>query len=290
MASLSALRAHQWVKNLLLFVPLLTSQTQISLSIFLLMLAGFIGFSLICSANYIINDVIDFQSDQANLYKSKKPIASGRLSKKSGIFLAIILCLIGFLLCALTSINFLKICLFYLCLGLLYSKKLKHVQHIDSVVLVLFYLIRIFAGGALFKISISFWLMLFSFTIFSTLAFVKKSSKLMINLNMESKASKNFLTLNDMNYFLYFGISFAVVSLVTFAHYLNSEEIKLLYTQPKILWLLVPLFQFLLLRIWKVTISGKMHYDPVVFILKDFPSLTCLCAMLITVVAVGRLN
>lgn len=290
MSFILILRPHQWLKNLLLFVPLITSQANIDIGVLLLMLTGFIGFSLICSANYIFNDVIDIQNDQTNLYKSKKPIASGEISKNTSIFFALTLCLIGFLISAFTSIHFLQICTAYLCLGVLYSKYLKQIPLLDSIVLVLFYLIRIFAGGALFRIPISFWLILFSFTVFSTLAFVKKSSKLLSKLNSEPESSNSIAALNEINFFLYFGIGFAVVSVLTFANYINSEDIKLLYSQPKILWLLVPIFQFLLLRIWKVTISGKMHYDPVVFILKDFPSLTCLGAMLITVVAVGRLN
>ena len=290
MVIFQVLRTHQWLKNLLLFVPLVTSRTNFDLSLLKLMLTGLLGFSFFCSVNYIINDLIDFQSDQNITYKSQKPIASGKLRKTSAIFLAIILAVLGFTLCLYSSVLFLQISLLYLCLGLVYSKYLKRVPQMDLVTLVLFYEIRIFAGGELFNLPISFWLILFSFTIFSSLAFVKKSSKSLIESKFESGKSKSQTNQIEINYLVQFGISFAVLSIVTFALYLNSEEIKFLYAQPKILWFLIPLLQFLLLRIWKETISGRMHYDPILFILRDYLSFVCLCVMLLAISLVGKVN
>jgi len=290
MVILKVLRPHQWLKNLLLFVPLVTSRANFDLSLLKLMFTGLLGFSLFCSANYIVNDLIDFQSDQNFTYKSKKPIASGDLRKTQAISLAIILAALGFTLCLYSSLLFLQISLLYLCLGLVYSKYLKNIPQIDVVTLVIFYEIRIFAGGVLFNIPISFWLILFSFTIFSSLAFVKKSSKSLIESKFESENSKSQSDHTEIDYLVQFGISFAVLSIVTFALYLNSEEIKFLYAQPKILWFLIPLFQFLLLRIWKETISGRMHYDPILFILRDYLSFVCLCIMLFAISLVGKAN
>lgn len=290
MVYLRVLRPHQWLKNLLFLVPLITSQININFPIIKFFIIGFIGFSLICSANYIVNDLMDFQSDRVNDYKSQKPIAAGDLKRNYAKILASLLTLSGFALSLLVSINFFLICLFYLFLGLMYSIFLKHLPHVDIVVLVIFYLIRIFAGGILFSIPISFWLILFSFTIFSTLAFVKKTSKYIINTSTAASNKKILLTYSEIDYFINFGISFAVISLVTFALYLNSEDIKLLYSQPRILWLLIPLLQYLFFRIWKVTISGKMHYDPVIFLLRDISSFLCICTMLVAVIIVGRLN
>jgi 4-hydroxybenzoate polyprenyltransferase len=248
MAIFQVLRTHQWLKNLLLFVPLVTSRTNFDLSLLKLMFTGLLGFSFFCSANYIVNDLIDFQSDQNITYKSQKPIASGKLRKTSAIFLAIILAVLGFTLCLYSSVLFLQISLLYLCLGLVYSKYLKRVPQMDLVTLVLFYEIRIFAGGALFNIPISFWLILFSFTIFSSLAFVKKSSKSMIESKLESKNSKSQSDHAEIDYLVQFGISFAVLSILTFALYLNSEEIKFLYAQPKILWFLI--FSHIIMLFW----------------------------------------
>ena len=94
----------------------------------------------------------------------------------------------------------------------------------------------------------------------------------------------------DGTFSIFFGIGFATLSLMTFSLYLNSDQVTLLYNQPKLLWVLVPLLQFLLFRIWSAAMDGKMHYDPILFILKDWPSAACLTMMVMTVLTVGRIS
>jgi len=287
---LKILRPHQWLKNSLLFVPLFTSQTNLDFHLMNLAFTGFLGFSMVCSANYIVNDLMDFKSDQNVSYKSQKPIASEKIGKKSALYLSAILAILGFLLCWYCCLNFFLLTFIYLCLGLFYSKYLKRVPQLNIVSLVLFYEIRIFAGGQLFDLTISFWLIIFSFTFFSSLAFVKKFSKAAIESNLESGNLLSSPYRSESNYLGQFGISFAVLSILTFALYLNSEEVRYIYAQPKILWVLIPLLQFLLLRIWNETLSGRMHYDPIVFILRDRVCCICLCLMLFAVGTIGKVN
>ena len=290
MEILVALRPHQWLKNSLLFVPLFTSQTNLDMAFLKLAMLGFVGFSMVCSGNYIANDLIDFESDQGVVYKSQKPIASGKIRKEPAIFLATLLLVLGLVLCWYASSNFLLLTIIYLCLGLLYSKFLKRIPQLDIVILVLFYEIRIFAGGALFDLTISFWLIIFSFTVFSSLAFVKKCSKAAIQYSQYLEDSPDYLKRSESNYLSQFGISYAVLSLLTFALYLNSEEIRIIYTEPRLLWFLIPLLQFLLLRTWSATLSGRMHYDPIVFILRDRITCICLCLMLFVVGVIEKVN
>jgi hypothetical protein len=87
-----------------------------------------------------------------------------------------------------------------------------------------------------------------------------------------------------------FGICFAALSLLTFSLYINSDQVSGLYQSPKLLWILVPLLQFLLFRVWRAAIDGKMHYDPIIFILKDLASAACLMILSITILIIGRLN
>jgi len=290
MAVFEVMRIHQWLKNLLLLVPLLTAKLFLDFDNVQRIVIGFIGFSLLCSSNYIWNDLMDLEKDKLVLYKSKKPLASGRITKNFAIIESAILLLIGISLCWYCSKNFALIACSYLVLGLVYTRYLKRIEHVNVVTLVLFYEIRVFAGGVLTDISISFWLAIFSFSIFSSLAFLKQYSKVQLDkvdnrnnyLLQKSEDERSFLIL--------FGVSFAVVSLLTFGLYLNSSEVQLIYNQPKILWILIPMIQFLLLRIWKASIDGKMHYDPIVFILKDLTSSMCLLLMLMTVILVGQLK
>ncbi len=290
MPALEVLRPHQWLKNLLLFVPLVTSQTVPGMDSLKMGFLGFFGFSLVCSANYILNDLIDFSKDKNISYKSKKPIASGLISRKFALLEAIFVFTVGITCCVFVSIPYGQITLVYSALGFLYSIYFKKIHLVDVVLLILFYEIRILAGGVLFNIFISFWLVLFAFTMFASLAFLKKYSKTQIEKSELPNGYSSIDSTIDSVFFSNFGVSTAVLSLLTFALYLNSEQVKLVYSQPRLLWFLVPLILFLLLRIWNAAFRGRMHYDPIIFILKDPGSLICLTLMLFSVVAIGQLD
>ena len=278
------------MKNFLLFVPLLTSQSEVDLIAVRLAFFGFLGFSLVCSANYILNDLVDLDSDKQVEYKSRKPIAAGQVNTGTAKVYAIFVLTIGLLICLSCSRDFALFGFIYVLLGISYTLKIKNLPQVNLVVLVLFYEIRIFAGANLFNLVVSFWLILFSFTIFSSLAFLKKYAKVEILNTSEPDQESRRNSRRELAYFGQFGISFAVLSILTFALYLNSEEVKLVYQNPKILWVLVPLIQYLLLRIWNRAMNGHMHYDPIIFIFKDKSSFMCLGVMLTVIVTVGRLS
>ena len=166
MELITVLRPHQWLKNLLLLVPLFTSQTVLNFEMLRSAVLGFLGFSLICSANYICNDLMDFELDKRYQFKLGKPIASEKLSKRTAGIEAAFIFVVGISICFYSSRVFALITFAYLILGLMYSRFLKQIQQLNIVILVLFYEIRIFAGGALLGISISFWLIIFSYTNF----------------------------------------------------------------------------------------------------------------------------
>ena len=290
MKVITVLRPHQWLKNVLLFVPLFTSQIVLNFETLRFAVLGFLGFSLICSANYICNDLMDFEIDKRYQFKLGKPIASGNLSKRTAGMEAAFIFVVGISICFYSSRVFALIAFAYLILGLMYSRFLKQIQQLNIVILVLFYEIRIFAGGALLGISISFWLIIFSYTIFSSLAFLKKYSKKQIEKQENGLLEVSRQFDKDETFFSLFGICFAALSLLTFSLYINSDEVSTLYQYPKLLWILVPFLQFLLFRIWRAAIDGKMHYDPIIFILKDFASAACLTIVLITILIIGGLN
>jgi 4-hydroxybenzoate polyprenyltransferase len=290
MAILTIMRPHQWLKNLLLLVPLFTSQQVLEFQLLNSAFLGFIGFSLVCSSNYICNDLIDLEVDRQLEYKAGRPLASGRLSTRIAGIEAAFLFVAGIFLCFYISGLFAVLTLAYMTLGLTYSRFLKKFQHLNIIILVLFYEIRIIAGGALLSVPISFWLIIFSYTVFSSLAFLKKYSKKQIEKRKHSPLGEPKQTDQEESFLHLFGIGFASVSLLTFSLYLNSEQVSLLYQNPKLLWILVPLLQFLFFRIWRAAMDGEMHYDPILFILKDLQCAACLTFMVVMVLAVSRLH
>jgi phosphoserine phosphatase len=122
---LKALRVHQWLKNLLLFVPLLTSFLFQDGQKLLTMTIAFVAFSLTASASYILNDLWDLENDRAHPRKRLRPFASGRIPILHGLFAAACLLLSGLLLAWLVSPGFLVMVLLYLGLTTAYSWSLK---------------------------------------------------------------------------------------------------------------------------------------------------------------------
>ena len=267
---IKAIRAYQWVKNLLIFIPIITSHSFHSLNLVLLTSKAFFAFSMIASSGYIINDLLDLNSDRKHPRKRFRPFASGRLSIKSGIILATILLLTGVLIASQLNFLFSLILLFYFITSLSYSLYFKKIVLYDVFILALLYSIRVIAGGLVADVSISFWLIAFSTFLFLSLAFVKRYSELM-KIN-ETKGlierGRQYLK-TDLNSLQIMGIVSGFMSVVVFSLYLDSPEVLQLYSNPKILWIISFCLLFWISRIWNVTNRGEMTDDPIIFALKD---------------------
>jgi 4-hydroxybenzoate polyprenyltransferase len=279
-----AMRPHQWLKNILMLVPLVASTKTLTADLLFIAFVGFFGFSLVCSGNYILNDIRDVDVDKSSSYKRELAIASGDISKNKALFFSACLLFSGLLFCSVVSLVFFLYALFYLCLALTYTLKFKSQPSLRIVILVAFYEFRILLGGVLFGIEISFWLLLFSFTVFSSLACLKSFAK-----DSESAAGASVVARkSELSLLSQIGISSGIASLLSFSLYLNSSDVALVYSSPKILWIMVPMLQFLVIHLWRVTFEGRMHYDPIIFILRDMPCQLTLCGIFV-VLTMGRI-
>lgn len=265
---LRAIRWHQWIKNLLIFVPALTAHRLLDISVLTSSLLAFISFSAIASAVYLMNDLSDIAADRQNEYKKHRPIASGKLSilfaLKLGVALGIISLLIAGLL--LPS-KFLALVLIYAIINIAYSLSLKRVVGVDVILITSLYVLRILAGSAATGIVSSPWLLAFAGLVFLSLALVKRVSEL-TNLNGKKAVGRGYHK-QHLVPLTYIGMASSATSLIVLAFYMGSPSVQGLYEQPLLLWFLLPLFALWLARVWKVTRSGHMHEDPTVFAGKD---------------------
>ncbi|MBT6068512.1 UbiA prenyltransferase family protein [Candidatus Peregrinibacteria bacterium] len=175
---LKQIRVHQWVKNVLVFAPLFFVGQFFMLD--KLSMAGelFMAFSLLASSMYILNDINDRHVDRLHPKKKNRPIAAGKIKLWEGyLIMAIFLAITGFLM---TQFNLKTNILLggYLVLNLLYSNGLKSVAIIDIFLVALMYLIRIKAGGELFDIEVSEWLVLVTFFLALFLIIGKRRAEL----------------------------------------------------------------------------------------------------------------
>ena len=272
---LRAIRVHQWLKNLLLFVPLLAAhQIDNGQSLGLLVIA-FLSFSLCASSVYITNDFLDLESDRNHPRKRFRPFASAKLSVLHGVFAAPLLIATSFLLGAVVGSDFLIVLLVYFFLTGTYSLILKRLVLVDCLTLATLYSMRIIAGAAVVSVSLSFWLLAFSIFIFLSLALVKRYAELLVqSRDGKNSAHVRGYLVTDAPLLQALGVSSGYISTLVIALYLRSENVMSLYAQPLAIWLLIPILLFWVSWVWLKSSRGEMHDDPIVFAAQDKTSLS----------------
>ncbi len=265
-----AARPYQWVKNILVFVPLLTAHQLNNPAMFMQAFLAFAAFSLCASSAYFLNDLMDLDADRAHSKKCNRPFASGALPIPFGLLLCGLLLFTGGAIALMLPLGFQLLLLFYYLLTLLYSTVLKSRLIIDVFSLAVFYTLRIFAGGLAIGVVLSQWLLAFSMFLFLSLAFMKRYAEL-LELQQQGKviAKGRDYTPSDMQHLATQGVVSGYLASIILALYVNSHEIFNLYSRPDVLWFLPPVFLYWISRIWMITQRGDMHFDPIVFAIRD---------------------
>lgn len=271
-----ALRLHQWMKNLLIFVPLLASHQFINLSMLWDTLLAFLFFGLCASSVYLLNDLLDLSDDRHHHRKKYRPFAAGYLSIHSGLLVFPLLLIISITASILLlPWKFTVVLVGYYILTLAYSLFLKRIMVIDVIALAMLYTIRIVAGATACGLALTFWILAFSMFIFLSLALVKRYAELITERDKGSKGKtrgRGYYT-DDLEMISSLGAASGYLSVMVLAFYINDSSTALLYSYPKIIWLACPLLLFWVSRVWMLTHRGEMHDDPVIFAIKDKVSL-----------------
>ena len=268
-AAMQALRPHQWVKNILVFVPVLASHT---LSSALLMQAAlaFVFLCLSASGVYMINDLCDLQADRSHPRKKQRPLAAGHLPLAAGVQLSVFCIVAAVLLsAALLNVAVTVLLLFYLFSTFLYSLLIKRIAMLDVLLLAGLYTLRIFIGAAATGTPISSWLMAFSGFFFLGLALLKRFSEVG---QEESEHWGRGYRPSDLPLLSQMGTGSSLLSVLVLALYIDSSNVSLLYRVPQLLWFVLPLMLYWLGHMWLTAHRGSMHDDPLVFAVRDATS------------------
>lgn len=278
------MRVHQWLKNLLVFVPFLAAHQFSHLDGLVAAVTGFFAFSLCASSVYVLNDLFDLESDRHHARKRKRALASGAVPITYG-FAAFPSLLAASLALSLTlPWKFQAVMALYYISTLIYTFWAKKHVIVDVIMLAGLYSVRLLAGSAATGIEPSFWLLALSDFIFLSLALVKRYSELVRLAESGATVIKGRgYRLSDMPGLQTMGIASGFCSVMVMALYINSPDILSNYSHPKVLWVICPMLLFWLARIWMKTNRGMVDEDPVVFAATDRESLaigaTCLLAM-----------
>ena len=270
-ALIKALRPHQWVKNILIFVPLVAAHLYGDSLALIDALWAFVIFCLAASSVYLLNDLLDIEEDRQHEYKKSRPLASGDLSIVwAWILWPLLLLLSAALSWQLLPNLFTFSLLIYLTITICYSFFLKQNAVVDVMLLAMLYTIRIIGGAFAISVPISFWLITFSLFIFVSLAFIKRFSEL--------KAARTYggislrgrgYSLDDLEVISSMGVSSGYLAVLVLALYIQDTHTAALYSSPEVIWAACPLMLFWISRMWLITHRGQMHIDPIVFAIRD---------------------
>lgn len=273
------LRPHQWLKNALVFVPLLAAHLYLDAIAVMGAVAAFLAFSLTASAGYAINDLLDLDADRAHQRKRRRPLASGALPVAWGIGLVPALLAGGAALGALLPAPFLGVLLAYFAASLAYSLHLKRRPTLDVLVLAGLYTLRVIGGAAAIGVPLSFWLLAFSMFLFLSLAYLKRYAELeALRRDGGDWASGRGYGVKDLELVRGLGIPAGYGAVLVLALYIDSPEVGALYSHPQAIWLLCPLLLYWIARVWSIAHRGRMHDDPLVFAVSDRGSQLTLAA------------
>lgn len=268
--ALRAMRPQQWVKNVLVFMPLVLAHQLTNMTGVLAAILAFVAFCCCASATYVLNDLLDLDADRSHPKKSKRPFASGQLPLAwgpplvAGLFLASLAVAAEALPALFTAA---LAC--YAVLTLLYSFWLKRKVMLDVLLLAGLYTLRILAGGLATGTPVSEWLMAFSLFLFTSLAFGKRYIEFSsLTTDAEADSRGRGYMVSDLSLLESLGSTSGYMAVLVLALYIHADAARL-YPHVSALWLICPLMLYWVSRFWILAKRRSLSEDPIVFALKD---------------------
>lgn len=269
--ALSALRSYQWIKNALLWLPILLAHEVDNALKFSSVSVAFVSFCAVASATYMINDLLDIESDRRHERKRTRPFAAGTLPIPTGIMLLSGLLLGGFVLSLATlpliSTGMLAI---YAALTISYSLYLKEKLFIDVLMLAGLFTHRVLSGAVAAEVRLSPWLLAFSLFFFLSLALLKRYAELLAaEADGRESNSRRPYQLMDIGLVENMGLAAGYLAILVLCLFVSSDDVSRLYPNPDVLWLVMPPALYWISRMWFLARRKILLDDPVLFAASD---------------------
>lgn len=278
-AALQTLRPYQWLKNVLVFVPLAAAHLLDDIGLLSAAARAFAAFCLCASAVYVINDLHDAPADRLHPHKRNRPIASGRLPTPYAVLL--VPALVGAAIAAAWPLDrWSAVLAIYVALMLVYTQWLKSIALLDAFVLAAGYALRVIAGGLAVGIRPSPRLLAFCIFLFFSLALLKRYAELnLLRLRDGANTHARGYLLQDQGFIVSLGISCGALAVLVLAFYMSREHIELLYSRSEFIWLTAVLLLYWISHVWLAAHRGHMTDDPLIFAVKDRTSVLLIALM-----------
>lgn len=262
-------RVHQYVKNALVFIPLMTSHSFNMPAIFAAVLA-FIAYSLSASGVYVLNDLVDLAADRDHPTKRNRPLANGTIPILQAVLAVPLLLAAGLLVASAVSLPFLGMLGVYLALTTAYSFDLKRRLIVDVVALAMLYTLRVIGGAVAIQVLPSQWLLAFSMFMFTSLALLKRYIELTrrLDANQSDPSNRNY-RISDHQVVMAMAAAAGFNAVTVTALYVSSDAVNGLYRRPQALWLVCPLLMYWIGRALVMADRRQIDDDPIVFAIRD---------------------
>jgi 4-hydroxybenzoate polyprenyltransferase len=270
-----SLRPHQWVKNALVFVPLVLGGKAGDPTAWKTAAIGFVALCFAASASYVINDLRDLAHDRTHPTKRLRPLASGDLSVRAGILVAAVGLAVGFAIAATIGRDEVALLSLYVAGAISYSFLWKRLPIVDVFVIACLFTFRLGLGIMLVDVRVSPWLLIFSMFLFLSLSGAKRYTELLrlISQAREKLPGRGYVA-SDAPLVLALGIASMLGAVLILIVYLLEDAFpRAVYGNTTWLWTIPPILFLFLGRIWLLSQRGQMLDDPVAFALRDRVSL-----------------
>lgn len=263
-ALLRAMRPQQWLKNLLVAVPLIADPGH-GAGAFPPILGAFLALSFAASAGYLINDLLDLKDDRSHPRKRTRPFAAGTLSPEIGTMAIPVLLALSGVISLFVAPALLGAVALYFVATVAYSVKLKQHTLIDICLLAFLFTLRIIAGGVAIASGLSVWILAFSMFIFYALAAVKRLAELTDTETASRETSRRGYIAEDRRIVSQMAITSGYLAVLVLALYVDEPTTQAKFTSPWLLWGVCPLLLFWISRMVMKADRGLMHDDPMIF-------------------------
>ena len=269
-AALETIRPYQWLKNLLVFLPLAAAHRLGEREVLGAAACIFAAFSLCASGIYVFNDLHDASADRLHPHKRYRPIASGALPRS--IAIGLVPALLGGAIAACLPLGprVAAILASYAALMVAYSFRFKSIVLLDALVLAAGYALRVVAGGAAVDIRPSPQLLEFCVLIFFSLALLKRYAELALLQARDGPAARaRAYRPEDQEVILALGSSSGILSVLVLTQFLLTAPIEQFDSHPEIMGITFVLLLYWISYAWLTARRGRMTDDPLVFAIKD---------------------
>lgn len=264
------IRPKQWVKNLFVFAPILFAGKLMDFPMLMTNILAFIAFCFVSSSVYVLNDIVDVESDRVHKKKRYRPIAAGYVTVGQAKVLFVLLLLLTFLISIKLPYLFLVTILAYLINNLLYSFKIKNVVLLDVFSISIGFILRVIAGAVAIEVSISSWMIITTIFISLFLGISKRRAELSGPNQENLEKQRKVLSDYDVVFVDQLNTIAATGTIISYAMYTVSDKAisafhsdKLIYTTPFVLY---GIFRYLYLLHQK-----NLGESPTTIVTKDIP-------------------